>query len=84
MGRGKGALLNLDDVARWRADCLGVSHKAPDNVLERIEMALLDVLRRDGGDGRPIAALLGLTNTQAAILLTHALSRITRALNGGG
>jgi hypothetical protein len=83
LGRGKGAMLNLDDVARWRATRAGID-AIPCDLMVRIETALLDVLRRDGGNGWPITRDLGIEHEQATELLTHALRRIRRAIEGGG
>jgi hypothetical protein len=79
VGRGHGARLNIGDVARWRAARAGVP-AVPDDLMTRIETAIVDTLRRDGGNGRPVAADLGLSHEQAATLLTHAYSRIRRVL----
>jgi Helix-turn-helix domain len=83
VGRTRGAVLDLDAVARWRASRAGVD-SIPNDLMERIETALLDVLRRDGGNGWPVTHDLGIEHSLATELLTHALRRIRRALEGGG
>lgn len=84
VGRGHSARLNLDDVARWRAARLGVSADPGGDVMTRIEQALADVTRRDGGSGAPIHVQLGIDAERAATLLAHVHNRIARALKGGG
>lgn len=83
VGRGHSARLNLEDVARWRAAKAGII-PGPDDVMTRIETALMDVVRRDGGNGAPIAQQLGIPADTAAEFLAHVHSRIRRALTGGG
>jgi hypothetical protein len=83
VGRTRGALLDIDAVARWRARRAGID-STPNHLMERIETALLDTLRRDGGNGWPITQDLGIEHGLATELLTHALRRIRRALEGGG
>lgn len=82
VGRGRGALLDLDAVASWRASRLGISIVG--DPMERIAMALLDVLRRDGGRGVPIHRQLGVSDQAAVAILTHAQARIERALGKSG
>jgi len=82
VGRGRGDRLDIDDVTRWRATRAGID-AVPGDFMERIETALLDVLRRDGGSGWPITRDLGLSPEQATTLLTHAHRRIRRAIEGG-
>lgn len=83
VGRGHGALLDLDAVASWRASRLGVSQAGGDP-MEKVAMALVDVLRRDGGRGIPIHRELGVSDDAAIKILTHAQSRIERALGKSG
>jgi hypothetical protein len=83
IGRGHGARLNLQDVASWRAARMGAGGPGAD-FMERIEQVLYDTLRRDGGNGRPAHVDLGIDGERAATLLSHALSRIARALSGSG
>lgn len=45
VGRNKGAVLNLDDVMRWRGG--GVAPANNDELLSRLAVALLDTIRRD-------------------------------------
>ena len=78
VGRGHGARLDLNDVARWRAARAGM--KQTGDVMTKVETALLDVLRRDGGNGYPLPFELGLSQEQAARLLADAHARIARAL----
>lgn len=84
-GRGRGTLLNVDDISRWRAARRGLPiHDPPGDVMQRIERAMIDVLRRDGGDGQPIHVSLGVSQVHAVAILTEALNRIGRSLIGGG
>lgn len=75
-------MLDLADVSAWRAHLLGI--RSPDDTMSKIETAMVDVLRRDGGNGRPIHEELRIPSQQAAAFLTHAMTRIGRALRGGG
>jgi hypothetical protein len=79
-GRGHGARLDLLAVARWR----GATGDVPDDVLLKVQGALLDVMRRDGGKGVPAHVEVGATREQAAAILTQAYARIQRMLSGGG
>jgi hypothetical protein len=81
VGRGHGASLNIDDVARWRATQLGVV-AASDDVMQRIDRAIADVICRDGGSGVPIHTELGIDTERAATFVTHIYNRISRAING--
>ncbi len=80
VGRGHGARVNISDLSLWRAARLGfVPHADP---MAKIEVALLDVLKRDGGQGKPITEELGLSPQKTSKLLTHIYSRIERAFKG--
>jgi hypothetical protein len=81
VGRGHAATVCIADLTAWRARRLGIATPEHANVMERIETAILDVMRRDGGSGRPINVDLGIPGDKAALLLAHALNRIARALN---
>lgn len=83
VGRGRGALLDLDAVSSWRASKLGISSIAGDP-MQKVAMALLDVLRRDGGRGVPIHRQLGISDQAAVEILTHAQVRIERAFGKSG
>ena len=81
-GRGHGALVNLQALSLWRASRLGVSVPQPAVVMEKVKTALLDVLKRDGGQGVPAPVELGIPGEKAAALLAHGYNRIQRLLCG--
>jgi len=78
-GRGKGSIVDIDAVRLWQARRHGV-HGVAIELLPQIAEALSDVLRRDGGDGRPAHLRLGIAPRAAAELLTAAYGRISRAV----
>lgn len=77
-GPGRGALVIVADVESWR-------HRQPaaeSLLLERIETALMDTLKRDAGEGEPAHSTLGIPRRKAAALLLLAYERIHRAVTG--
>jgi hypothetical protein len=78
-GRGKGSIVDIDAIRLWQARRHGV-HGVANELLPQIAEALSDVLKRDGGDGRPAHLRLGIAPRAAAELLTAAYGRISRAV----
>ncbi len=82
VGRGHGAIVMVSDLSAWRARRLGLLESAEEHLMERIAGALLDVLRRDGGQGVPLHRSLGIPEPKAAALLLAAFQRAHRAAMG--
>lgn len=80
VGPGHGALVDLAALERWRGQSRPESDR---DVLPLVQTALHDVLRRDGGTGRPLWAELRVSPDAAASLLWAAYRRIAHALNSG-
>jgi phage terminase Nu1 subunit (DNA packaging protein) len=79
VGRGRGALLELDQVRHWLGEDQQIEHA---QVLQRVARAKLDTLKRDAGQGEPAHRTLGITEEQAAALLYLDFERIARAVTG--
>jgi hypothetical protein len=79
VGRGNGALVDLESYRGWRQ-----TRRQPEaDTLYRVATALQDVLKRDGGLGEPAHVSLGISRRSAAALLACAWWRVHRALTGG-
>lgn len=72
-GRGKGAILNLSDVMRWRGG--GVAEISPDERLQSVATVLMDCLKRDG-----IHERIGITGRELAGLLVLVFERYYKNL----
>lgn len=75
-GPGRSARVVVADVERWRRGEPGA------DLMQRIGVALVDVLRRDGGEGVPAHRSLNIPRRPAAALLAIAYERIYRAMTG--
>ena len=75
-GPGRAARVEVAALDRWRRGDHGAQ------IMERIGVALVDVLRRDAGEGVPAHRTLGIRRAHAAALLAVAFERIYRAVTG--
>lgn len=75
VGRSHGARVIVADLERWRRGDM------PD-VMQRVASALVDVLKRDAGEGLPAHRHLNIRRREAAALLALAYERIHRAVTG--
>lgn len=75
-------MVEINALTRWRATQAGLADLDREAVMRQVEIALLDTLKRDGGQGVPIHITLQISLPKAAELLTHAHERIRRAVCG--
>lgn len=80
VGRGKGPLVDLDALVRWKAGDL--SHLDDVDQLRRLAVALLDTFKRDCGSGEPAHVRLDIEPRKAAGLLVLAYQRCWQNMTG--
>lgn len=78
VGRGRGAIVNPDDLLRWRH---GVKQREADETLHLIASALLDFHRRDTGIDAPAHKTLGIHDKTAAALYITLFQYLAQRLN---
>jgi hypothetical protein len=81
VGRGKGAMVSIADLAAWRARRVGVGDER-ERMLEHIAAGLLDAFKRDAGEGLPLHRHLGIEERKVAALLVRAFEHIHRRIVG--
>lgn len=78
-GRGKGALVDVAAIARWRS---GTAEPGHAELLAKLSAALWNVFKRDAGLGDPGHIALGMRDYQAAAYLALVFERCARDLTG--
>lgn len=78
-GRGNGALLDLGDLARWRARVEAPSHT---EYLAKLAAALLNFYRHDSGLDAPAHVTLGIDPRRTAAFLVLAWQYSARQITG--
>jgi hypothetical protein len=82
VGRGQGSLVVVADLSAWRARRAGVAKAEDGRILEHVAAGLMDVYRRDAGEGYPLHRSLGVSERHVAALLVTAYEHIHRRLMG--
>jgi hypothetical protein len=87
VGRGRGALIRLSDLRRWRAERAGAVEPAdkrlPEAVCAAVARGLWQAFRRgNGGDSSPVWEVQRVGSGRAAMVLSAAFASIHREITG--
>jgi hypothetical protein len=82
-GRGRGALVNLEDLRRWRAQRAGIVVASAGVDLDGVARGLLAAFKRgNAGETDPIWRQLGDKSNRGALILSEAYTSIAREVTG--